>query len=165
MILQLRLDERLIHGQIVTSWTNTLGIDTIVVANDTVATNELDKNLLMMAAPANIKVAIRSVENTIKLLKDPRSEKMGILLICGNPKDVIKLASELPINDINIANYRKKKSPDKVMINVDIYADQEDFAYFEEICNMGKNVYSQLLPSLSKDDFANQLQKAGRNKS
>lgn len=165
MILQLRLDERLIHGQIVTSWTNILGIDTIVVANDAVAANELDKNLLMMAAPANIKVAIRSVENTIKLLSDPRSNKMGILLICGNPKDVIRLAEALPINDINIANYRKKKSPDKVMINVDVYADQEDYELFESICKMDKNIFSQLLPSLSKDDFTVQLQKAGRNKS
>lgn len=162
MIIQLRLDERLIHGQIVTSWSNVLGIDTIVVANDKVAKNELDKNLLMMAAPANKKVTIRTVENTIKLLSDPRADKMGILLICGTPADAVALVKGLSVKDVNIANYRKKKSPDKVTINVDVYADKEDFQIFEELCHMDVQIFSQLLPSLPKDDFREQMKKARR---
>lgn len=162
MIIQLRLDERLIHGQIVTSWAHSLGITAIVVANDAVANSELDKNLLMMSAPANVKVTIRTIDGAIKLLKDPRSEKMGILLICGNPQDTIKLAEELDIKDINIANYRKKKSKDKVTINTEVYADAEDFELFKQICASDRNVFSQLLPSLSRSDFKAQM--AGADK-
>lgn len=163
MIIQLRLDERLIHGQIATSWAHSLGITAIVVANDDVANSELDKNLLMMSAPANVKVTIRTVDGAIKLLKDPRSEKMGILLICGNPKDTLRLAEALDIQDINIANYRKKKSKNKVTINTEIYADAEDFEVFKQICASGRNVFSQLLPSLSRSDFKAQVASADKN--
>ena len=49
MIVQLRLDERLIHGQITTAWSRALDIDTILVANDHAAGNVLLRNTLMMA--------------------------------------------------------------------------------------------------------------------
>lgn len=160
MVIQLRLDERLIHGQIVTSWAHSLGITAIVVANDPVANSALDKNLLKASAPPDVKLSIQTVDGAIELVQDPRAAKMGILLICGTPQDAIRLAKELDIQDINVANYRKKKSPDKVTINTEVYADQTDFAAFEELCSLGKNVFSQLLPSLAQDDFPAQLKKA-----
>lgn len=160
MIIQLRLDERLIHGQIVTSWAHSLGITAIVVANDPVANSELDKNLLLMSAPANTKVTVRTVEGAVRLLSDPRAEKMGVLLICGTPQDAVKLAKALNITDINVANYRKKKSAEKIAINTEIYADQVDMKAFEELCSLGRNVFCQLLPSLPREDFPAQLQKS-----
>jgi Phosphotransferase system, mannose/fructose/N-acetylgalactosamine-specific component IIB len=43
MIEMLRVDHRLLHGQVAFSWTSTLGADCILIANDTAATNELKK--------------------------------------------------------------------------------------------------------------------------
>ena len=68
MIKLLRVDDRLIHGQVATTWTKTLQADSIIVANDEVISNELQIIALKLAVPAGMKVAIRSVSEAIGLL-------------------------------------------------------------------------------------------------
>ena len=65
MIKLLRVDDRLIHGQVATTWTKTLQADSIIVANDEVISNELQIIALKLAVPAGMKVAIRSVSEEI----------------------------------------------------------------------------------------------------
>ena len=52
MIKMIRLDERLIHGQVATKWSRLLDVDRILVADDEAAENEIVKKSLMMAALA-----------------------------------------------------------------------------------------------------------------
>ena len=87
MIKLLRLDERMIHGQVAIKWSRHLSVDRIVVANDGAASNPIIQKSLMMAAPSTCKVAIKSVDDAIKLLNDPRAEALKILLIASSPKD------------------------------------------------------------------------------
>ena len=76
MIALLRIDERLIHGQVATSWSKALDIDTIVCASDEAAQNPLKKKMLLIAAPPGKKTHVRSVDEVIGLLQDPRAERM-----------------------------------------------------------------------------------------
>ena len=91
MIVQLRIDERLIHGQITTAWSRFLDVSRIVVANDRLSKDELTTQTLLMSAPAGKKVAVRSIENTITLLSDPRIETVRVLVIVDNTKDAVTL--------------------------------------------------------------------------
>ena len=72
MIVQLRVDERLIHGQITTAWSRFLDVSRIVVANDRLARDPLTTQTLLMSAPAGKKVAVRTIDSAIQLLSDPR---------------------------------------------------------------------------------------------
>ena len=81
MIKWVRLDERMIHGQVATKWSQLLGVNRIIVADDQAASNEIIKKSLLMAAPANCKTAIVSVEKAIALCNDPRAEALSILLL------------------------------------------------------------------------------------
>ena len=58
MIKLLRVDHRLVHGQVAFSWTNALGADAILVANDDVPNDEIWKTALKLAKPANVKLVI-----------------------------------------------------------------------------------------------------------
>lgn len=170
MITQLRLDQRLIHGQVIATWSGFLGIDTILAANDAIAKDDFAKKAMMMSAPAKIRVQIRGVDESIRLLKDPRADKMKILLVCNNPKDCLKLMTELDIQDINIASYRWKKPADaekdqKVMvIHQYCHANPEDFEVFKQIANSGKNVFQQMLPSVDRNNFAELVKNATEKK-
>ena len=53
-ILLTRIDNRLIHGQVATQWTSTIGANLILVANDEVAGNKMRQNLMNMAAPQGV---------------------------------------------------------------------------------------------------------------
>lgn len=126
MIVQLRIDERLIHGQITTAWSRFLDVSRIVVASDKLAKDELTTQTLLMSAPAGKKVAVRDIESTIKLLSDPRINTVRVLVIVDNPKDAVALVKALAIEEVNVANYVKKKSANKVKITTGVNSDAED---------------------------------------
>ena len=62
MIKMVRLDERMIHGQIAIKWSRHLSVDRIIVANDAAASNAIVQKSLMMAAPPTCKTAIKPVD-------------------------------------------------------------------------------------------------------
>ena len=155
MIVQLRLDERLIHGQVTTAWSRFLNVSGIVVVSDKLSKDKLATQTLLMSAPAGKKVAVKSVEDGIKLLQDPRGVAMRMLVIVDNPKDAVTLVKALPeIEEINCANYVKKKSANKVKIATGVTADPEDLAHFKELVQVGKCVFAQLIPSQAREDIA-----------
>lgn len=106
MITLLRLDERLIHGQIAIKWSRHTGVDHIVVISDNAAANPIIQKSLMMAAPATCKVAIKSMDAGLKLLQDPRCHAMKILVLVQTPDDLLKVVENAPdIEKINVGNY------------------------------------------------------------
>ena len=78
MIVQLRIDERLIHGQITTAWSRYLDVSRIVVASDKLAKDPLTTQTLLMSAPAGKKVAVKTIPDAIKLLSDPRVDTVRV---------------------------------------------------------------------------------------
>ena len=62
MIKLIRVDYRLLHGQVAVSWTSTLGVDCLLLVSDTVKGDQLRLNALKMAKPAGVKVVIKSLE-------------------------------------------------------------------------------------------------------
>lgn len=91
MIKAVRIDERLIHGQVAMTWTKSLNLTGLVVASDEAATNDIQKMTLKMAAPSNVKVIIKTVDDAIHLLKDPRAKDMRLMVLVPNVKDAVKL--------------------------------------------------------------------------
>ena len=69
MIVCLRVDERLIHGQVAMTWTKELKLNGLVVASDEAASNEIQKMTLKMAVPEGIKCIIKSVEDVTTILR------------------------------------------------------------------------------------------------
>ena len=87
MISLIRIDDRLIHGQVAVVWTKHLGVNRILVANDQIVNNEVQKMSLRMAAPDTAKCAIMAVSDAGDVLNDPRSEAMKIMVIVNNAAD------------------------------------------------------------------------------
>ncbi|MCR5449747.1 MAG: PTS sugar transporter subunit IIB [Solobacterium sp.] len=161
MIIQLRLDERLIHGQIVTAWSKALQIGTILVANDAAAADPMRTKLLLMTAPPGMKVFVKPVKEAIKLVSDPRADKMRILMIVNNPKDMLEIIRNAPnIEAVNVANYVHKKSSGKVVISQYTQADPEDLEIFKQIAEAHNNVFTQLIPSYARSEFKTLLANA-----
>lgn len=106
MIKMLRIDERLIHGQVAVTWCSTLGVDRIVIANNAAAADEVQQMALKMAAPEGIKVAIRDVEGAISLLKDERLARFTALALVNCPADAVEVASAVEnIETVNLGNF------------------------------------------------------------
>ena len=163
MVVQLRLDERLIHGQVAAAWARALDMTHIVCASDAAVKDTLRTKVLLMTAPPNKKVFVKSVDETIRLLSDPRAEAMKIFLITDNPRDAVKLVKALHIQDVNVANYHKKQAEQKVHITDVCVTDAEEIPVLEELVQAAGSVYSQMLPTVDKVEFQPLIEKAKAN--
>lgn len=150
MISLIRIDDRLIHGQVAVVWTKHLGVNRILVANDQIVNNEVQKMSLRMAAPDTAKCSIMTVKDAGDVLNDARAESMKIMVIVNNAADARRLAEQVPaIKTLNVANYGRitENLAAKTRLSDTVYVTPEDAADFRIIAGRGIKVEYQVLPS------------------
>lgn len=150
MISMIRIDDRLLHGQVAFVWTKHLGVNRIIVGNDSAARNDIQKMSLKMAAPENIKCSILTIDETINVLNDPRAKAMKILIVVNNPADARRIVEKVEdIPYVNISNYgllfRDLSARKKVTDT--IYVTGEDIEEFNKIFKYGKRIEYQIVPT------------------
>lgn len=104
-ITALRVDDRLIHGQVAMTWTKQLAVQGIVVANDEAANDNPQKMALKMAVPGGIKSLIKPVDEAIRILNNPKASRMRILVLTRTVKDALKIRQSVgEIGFLNVGN-------------------------------------------------------------
>ena len=104
-ITALRVDDRLIHGQVAMTWTKQLAVQVIVVANDEAANDNTQKMALKMAVPGGIKSLIKPVDEAIRILNNPKASRMRILVLTRTVKDALKIRQSVgEIGFLNVGN-------------------------------------------------------------
>lgn len=104
-ITALRVDDRLIHGQVAMTWTKQLAVQGIVVANDEAANDNTQKMALKMAVPGGIKSLIKPVDEAIRILNNPEASRMRILVLTRTVKDALKIRQSVgEIGFLNVGN-------------------------------------------------------------
>lgn len=104
-ITALRVDDRLIHGQVAMTWTKQLAVQGIVVANDEAANDNTQKMALKMAVPGGIKSLIKPVDEAIRILNNPKASSMRILVLTRTVKDALKIRQSVgEIGFLNVGN-------------------------------------------------------------
>lgn len=162
MIAALRVDERLIHGQISLSWSKTLKIKGIVVANNKAAADDMQKMMLKMAAPSELKTIVLSVDNAIELLNDERSKQMRLLVITTTVKDALAIAEgvdEKP-EQVNIGNAGKMGAKgNEIMLTKEVCLSQTEIEYLKQLVEEFPDTYFQGTPNMEKHSGKEVLQK------
>ncbi|MCH4171731.1 MAG: PTS sugar transporter subunit IIB [Lactobacillus sp.] len=162
MIKALRVDERLIHGQIAMVWSRELTLDGIVVANDATAQNETQQMALKMAVPSGIKVIIKSTDDAIKLLQDPRADKMKLFVLVRTIEDALKLAEALPnIDYVNIGNVGKAVEAKKTTLSQFVMLTDAEITALKALVKVYPETALQNLPSDKKELASDLIQKLG----
>lgn len=151
MIKLVRLDERLIHGQIAIKWSRHTGVDRIIVANDNAATNAVIGKSLMMAAPATCKTTIKTVDDTITMLQNPKAADHKILLLVSNCDDLIKILENVKdIEAVNIGNYGriapKKNGEERKTYTKNLYFYPEEVETLHKVKELGYDAFYQTIP-------------------
>lgn len=160
MIKHLRIDNRMIHGQVAITWEKYIGAKAIIVCNDKVAKDPIQKMALPLAAPQS-KVLVFSIEDTLKYEKEHQDE--SIFVICRLPSDALAvLESGVEVETVNVGNAAPVAGTKYVMVTNQIAATAEDAAVYRKIAELrGGNLSSQMLANSEKHDFLAQLEKAG----
>jgi PTS system mannose-specific IIB component len=155
-----RIDSRLLHGQIATAWTKATQPTRIIVVSDSVAKDELRKKLIQQAAPPGVKAHVIPVNQMIKLANDDRhfgSERA--LLLFENPQDAYKVVEGgVPLKTINVGSMAH--SPGKVQPNKVLAFSQDDIDAFVKLKKAGLKFDVRKVPNDSKGDMDEIIKKA-----
>lgn len=154
MILQLRIDERLAHGQVCAGWIKFLGATHFIVANDEVANDAFQKQVMGLGIPNDIKSIFTTVEKTIGMLNDSRSNPLRIFIVVKTPADALKIVSSVNgVTEVNIGNFGGVVQQDgatKKQLCKGVTMDAGNVALVQEIQRKVKEVYNQKAPNFNR---------------
>lgn len=138
-IVHVRIDDRMIHGQVATQWSGRLSATRIMVINDSIVNDDMRKTVVRLAAPANVSTSILGREKALANIKSGRYKGQRVLLICVSPMDVNYLIDNgLPIKEVNVGNMAAREGTDRIRPSINV--TQEERASFKQLIDRGINV-------------------------
>lgn len=150
--VNIRIDDRLIHGQVATRWSTGLRATRIMVIDNDVANDDVQKSVLRMAAPSGISTSIITEEKAITNIKADKYENQRVLLVVRRPKVLLNLINAgLPIDKINVGNMSNRDNTTQVKKSVSLTAEER--ADIEAIMAKGVLVTAQMVPDDPETDF------------
>ncbi|KAA1192309.1 PTS N-acetylgalactosamine transporter subunit IIB [Photorhabdus heterorhabditis] len=134
-ILMTRIDNRLVHGQVGVTWTNSLGANLVLVANDQVASDLVQQNLMDMVVSDGVQTRYFTLQKTIDVIHKA-AERQKIFIVCKTPQDVLTLVKGgVPISFVNVGNMHFAEG--KRQIHKTVSVDDSDVVVFRELEQLG----------------------------
>ncbi len=146
-----RIDERLVHGQVGVQWVGFAGANIVVVANDEVAQDTIQQNLMEMVLAEGIAIRFWSIQKTIDTI-NKAADRQKILLVCKTPKDFRQLVEGgVPIQNINVGNMHFADGKKQISKTVSVNA--EDVDELTQLKALGVTCSIQGVPTESATDI------------
>lgn len=143
-LLLVRIDDRLIHGQVMTTWMKVLPAKRIIIVDDKVARDVFMKEVLKMAAPDGVKVEVHTVESAVPLFTEGFSVPTFVLVKTPlTLKELVDQGVKLPA--INIGGMGMNAGRKKLFKN--IAATEEERIILKDFIDAGIDVKVQIIPS------------------
>jgi len=141
-----RIDNRLIHGQVLEAWVPFVQADCIVVANDEIARKPLQKIMMQASVPSRTQVEIGTVAEAIVLLNSPQLNKRRILLLFGTTADAVRAYQGGLIYDrLNLGNLQADRG--KARLSCTLFLDPADLDDLELLDQTGVKITARCIPA------------------
>lgn len=151
-----RIDNRLIHGQVTVAWTRRLGVRRLVVCNDDVAADDLQRMLLPQAA-RGLPTDVLSVEAT--LAAEAAADAM---IIAKYPEDVFRLVEGgLRPEVVNVGNVAPRPGDSYTMVTRSVAVTADEADAYRKLAAAGVPLVTQLLPQDKPAEFVPLLDRKG----
>lgn len=151
-IINVRIDGRLIHGQVANLWTSYLDITRIMVVDDAAAANDIDKAGLRLACPAGVNLSVLPVERAATNIIEGRYDSQRVLVVTRNPQTLLRLVEQgVALTEINAGNM--PKTDQTRPIRKTVHVTDDDIAVFKKLSEKGIKLTAQLVPNEEKVDL------------
>lgn len=141
-----RVDHRLVHGQVTLGWSRAVGADFLLVVNDRAAANSLDVSLMEMAAPTGASLEVWSVDRAEQAAADGAWPDARVLLLVANPIDLERLVQAgLALTEVNIGGVRSEGARHK--LTKEVHATDDELAAWRRLAERGISLSVQWLPA------------------
>lgn len=154
-----RVDTRLLHGQVATSWTKSTNPDRIIVVSDAVSKDGLRKSMIENAAPPGVKAHVIPIDKLVQIDKDPRFGLTKAIILFETPQDALSaLEKGVDIKELNLGSMAHSKG--KVAVNPALAFDMNDVNTIEKIKATGVKIDIRKVPADHSENLEQLLTKA-----
>ncbi|MCL7701346.1 PTS sugar transporter subunit IIB, partial [Klebsiella pneumoniae] len=152
MITLLRVDHRLLHGQVAFSWTQYVGADCILIANDSVPGDELRKTTIKLAKPPSVKLVIKNINDSIEAIKSGVTDKYNLFIVVESVNDAWRIASAIDeIKSINLGGIKAKEGSKNISKAINLLPTEIE--QLQQLVGKGVEVEIRQVPNDRKQLF------------
>lgn len=151
-VVLVRIDDRLIHGQVIEGWLKAIRANQIVVVSDEAASDEFQKALMQMAVPEDVKVLIVGVEEASSLLREKAPASLRTILLLPGPREALALIERgVLLESINVGGMHYMSGKEQVTRTVSLSV--EDRTLLRALLDKGILLEGRALPTDESVDF------------
>ena len=155
-LVLVRIDDRLIHGQIATQWLKTTHANKVLVMDDALPDNAFQVRILKAAAPSGIKVVVKDVEGGVAwCLREPKEDERVMVLVKVPETIEALIDGGISLHDVILGGMGFKEGRSR--INRNVSASPEEVECMQRIVARGTRILYQLVPSDAPKDLNNVL--------
>lgn len=151
-ILNVRIEERLIHGQIATVWNQFLKPNRIIIIDKEAAGSDMQKKLLKLACPQGVKLSIFAPQRAVERLQENPYGDEKVFILFKNPSNLKEFVDlGYTINKVNVGNMGGKQGA--VEVKKAVCVTHEEAEIFRELNRKGIAFEAKMVPTDSEVDF------------
>ncbi len=157
-IVNARVDDRLIHGQVATSWIRGLHVEVVVVVDDRIAKDEMQKSILKMSAPADTRVYALSINGFLERYQKGILDKYRVMLVFENvhaPYDMARKGFQM--ETLNLGGMRFKEGRRQISKALSLSREEEEL--IRKMAEMGIKIEHRQLTGDDSLDVLSLLEK------
>lgn len=155
-IVLTRVDDRLVHGQVMTSWVKATGANKIMVVDDGVAQDELMKTLLKGVVPSQVKLGIFSVAKAVDRMVKGFKDTDKVIMLVKTPETVWRMQQAgVEFKTLNIGGMGIRS--DRTTLYQNIAASESEREAIKSLVDAGCAVTIQITADDAKVDVSKHL--------
>lgn len=151
-IVDTRIDDRLIHGQVCSFWIPEHKVDRIVIVDDDIAQDEMRKTALRFGCPPECKLSIFSSEKAAAKFLANIDRGVNVMILCNRPKPILQMArSGYQVEYVTVGNMSTK--PDAKQISKTVFVSAEEWNDFNGLVELGVPIFDQMIPTDARNNI------------
>jgi PTS system mannose-specific IIB component len=151
-IVLLRVDDRLVHGQVVEGWIPHLKADLVAVVSDAAADDAIQAALMKMALPAAVGLlTLKTADAPAALAAGPAAARRILVLVPGPAEALAMIENGVSVDRVNVGGLHYTAG--KVQLGRAIFLDEKDKAALRAIAARGVRLEGRPLPSDPEEDL------------
>lgn len=140
-----RIDDRLIHGQVVLGWVRALKPDRIVVANDRIAANSWERKFYTSSVPAQVKVSFLKLEETARQLMNNLFKNESVMILVESVKDLFDMVEMgISLERVNVGGLHYREGAHELLPYV--FLTDDDRSFLRELVKRNVTLLAQDVP-------------------
>lgn len=154
-VVMTRIDNRLLHGIIVTQWAPMSKANRVMVIDDKVANDDIAKSSMRLARPAGMAISIITEDKELNNFKSGKYDHENVFIIAKEPSTFVKLKEHnVEFNKLIVGGTVVKEGDKVIQLSQRAYATPENIVDYHKLINSGVKVVTQFVPADKPQDIS-----------